>query len=155
MKSVVLFVATLLLFVSSCKTPQTGNATITVVDTLTTSESKRLIKDKQLFSSITETVPIDTLYILKDTLHIVTKKIAGCDTDAFSLFWNGNTTKSLPPQAGVKLFQQVDAACNERHYFHLLYTLDHLKNKPVADGTAKSSVVLKIGGWNTALLYEY
>ena len=131
-----------------------------LIDTLNNLSCKKLIKDKELFASVTDLVPLDTVYISKDTLHVLTQKITGCDEDDFSLLWNGAILKSLPPQTNVKLFQKVDPACNERHHFHLTFNIQplQLKNKTVvstSDLTKTKITVVRIGGWKNALKYMF
>lgn len=69
---------------------------------------RKPIRDKQLYLSTNDAVPIEGVYTVKDTLHIITKKIIGCSSDDFKLVWNGDFGKTLPPQTGVKLLQVVN-----------------------------------------------
>ena len=156
MKSILLLLSSLILLFASCNSlkKNTGVAP-QLVDTLSNFSSKKLIKDKELFASVTDLVPLDTVYISKDTLHVLTKKIIGCDEDDFSLFWNGAMLKSLPPQTNVKLFQKVESDCNERHHFHLTFNIQPLQFKQVNDGGKTKITGVRIGGWKNLVKYEF
>ena len=135
----------LLMFVllNSCKTQK--KATESVSAELVMDESfRKPVNDKILFAQTNDMVPLDTAFIVMDTLHIITKRILGCDAENFKLIWNGNKTKSLPPQASVKLFQQVEGACKERHRFHLLYNVSSLHLK-------QDTTIIKVGGWKNSV----
>ena len=127
----------------SCKTQK--KAAESIPPELVMDESfRKPVNDKALFAQTTDMVPMDTAFIVSDTLHIITKRILGCDAENFKLIWNGNKTKSLPPQTSVKLFQQVDAACKERHKFHLLYNVSPLHLK-------QDTTIIKVGGWKNVV----
>ncbi len=157
----IFFAGLVLIIFCSCKTQRKTIADVAPVeDTLTDNSHRKLLRDKEIFSSVTEVVPLDTVFIRKDTLHLLTKKILGCDTENFKLFWNGTVLKSLPPQANVKLFQQVNADCKERHVFHLTYNISPLRLKNDSLSVSNESLwskvtVVKVGGWKNILKYEF
>src|ERR1035437_134086 len=108
----------------SCKTVKKTTAdTSRSVELITDETFRKPITDKELYKATTEVVLLDTVYIAKDTLNIITKKVTGCDAENFKLMWNGDLGKSIPAQTSVKLFQFVDGACRERHKFHLTYNI--------------------------------
>ncbi len=154
----VAFILSLLIF--SCKTSKPAAATAApVIDTVYDYSFKKITRDKELYNSTTETVPLDTVYLTKDTLHILTKNILACDADNFQLMWNGMMMKSLPPQTNVKLFQLLDTQCKEKHHFHLTYNLTPLQMRrdssyTKSDTTGKS-VIVHIGNWQRTLKYSY
>src|SRR5688572_22029055 len=125
-------VIALTLFAASCKTSKKVADVappVVVIDTLSDYSSRKVIRNNHIFTSTTDVVPLDTVYLSKDTLHVLTKKIPGCDEDSFMLIWDGKMRKSLPPMTSVKLLQRVDPACTERHYFHLTYNIRPLQFK--------------------------
>ena len=151
----------LVIAISACKTTKkASDVTIPIDDTITDNSFRKLIRSKELFAAVTEMVPLDTAYISKDTLHLLTKRILGCDEKNFKLMWNGTMLKSLPPQTNVKLFQQVDAACNERHRFHLTYNISPLRFKQDSvavhpDSLWSKVTVIRVGGWKNILKYQF
>lgn len=162
MKKLFVVAASIILVTFSCKTTNKSAsiASPAILDTLTDLSAKKIIKDKELFASVTEMVPVDSLFTVKDTLHIMTKKIRGCETENFMLLWNGAMAKSLPPQVAIKVLQRVDPACNEQHYFHLTYNIAPLKLKSDSlitntDGIPRQTTVLRIAGWKNGLRYDY
>jgi hypothetical protein len=160
MRTYILTIFALVLFASSCKTSKkTVDIQPVVEDTLSDYTNRKLIRDASIFSSTTEVVPLDTAYLSKDTLHLLTKKILGCDEETFMLIWDGKIRKSLPPIASVKLLQRVDPACKEQHHFHLTYNIKPLrfKNDSAAEANMEWSkvTVVKVGGWSNILKYEF
>ncbi|HLP50409.1 MAG TPA: hypothetical protein VK154_05960 [Chitinophagales bacterium] len=162
MKHILLLSIAALLTIAGCKSTKPGTAAVAlpVQDTVTNESFRKLMRDKDLYNAVKETVPVDTAYLVRDTLHVLTKRILGCDAENFKLFWNGATAKSLPPQVTVKLFQQVDAGCKERHYFHLTYNVKSLKlsnsnTAPATDSAALSATILHIGGYKNPVRYGY
>lgn len=162
MKKLFSVAAFIILIIFSCKTTNKSYsiAPPVVMDTLTELSTRKIIKDKELFLSVTEMVPLDSLFTVKDTLHIVTKKIRGCEAENFMLLWNGAMAKSLPPQVAIKILQRVDPACNEQHYFHLTYNIASLKLKNdslinTADSITRQTTILRIAGWKNGLRYDY
>ena len=158
----IFFTATVIVIVlAACKTTATTTgATASVNDTLSDYSFKKVTRDKELYNATSELVPVDTAYLVKDTLHILTKKIMGCDADNFKLFWNGALMKSLPPQTSVKLFQQVNAECKQQHLFHLTYNIKslRLKNDTVIstlDSAVTKTMLLRIGGYKEMVKYAY
>jgi hypothetical protein len=150
-----------LLAIASCKTTNTNaSAAAPVNDTVSDYTNPKVSRDKELYAATKELVPVDTVYLAKDTLHILTKKILGCDADNFKLFWNGAMMKSLPPQTSVKLFQQVNTDCKVQHRFHLTYNITslRLKNDTASfntDSCLARTTVLRLGGYKEAVRYEY
>ena len=162
LKQTSLFIIVIAIALSACKSVQKTAAKIvpSVQDTFTDLSNYKLIKDKELYTAITEVIPLDTAIILKDTLHLYTKRITACDAENFKLFWNGSMAKSLPPQVTVKLFERVDPACKEMHNFHLTFNLSPLKLKsdtiePVANDSIKKAVLVRITGIKGFLKYSY
>ena len=154
MKKQILVLILPVVFACSCKTVKKASADTTVNIEVVTDESfRKPIVDKEIYKSTTEAVPLDTVYISKDTLNIVTKKILGCDAENFKLIWNGDMGKAIPRQAGVKLFQYVEADCKERHKFHLTYNISMLKIK--ADTATNKTTVITIGGWKRTTDYVH
>lgn len=150
-----------LLWVGGCKTSKQG-ATLAapVNDTILSDNFSKLNRNKDIYNAITEIVPLDTAWLAKDTLHILTTRVVGCDADNFQLFWNGAIMKSMPPQVTVRLFQQVDGACSERHRFHLLYNVKSLKlshdtTTATTDTLVKPATILHIGGYKNTVKYAY
>jgi hypothetical protein len=153
MKKYILVLILPVVFSNSCKTLKKtadgGNTKNTEV--IKDDSFRKPVKDKELFTSTTEAVPLDTVYISKDTLNIFTKKIFGCDADNFKLIWNRDLGKANPPQTAVRLFQLVDGACKERHKFHLTYNISPLKLK--GDTSATKTILIKVGGWGKMTIY--
>jgi len=114
---------------------------------------KKLTKDKELYAATNETMPLDTAYINKDTLHVITTKVNACDADNFKLMWNGMMTKSMPPQTSVKLFLLSDPTCKETHPFHLTFSLKPMHNKQ--DQITNNTIMLRVSGWKEMLKYVY
>ena len=136
----------------SCKSTKKAAIDNTASTLLITDESfRKPITDKELYKSTTESVALDTVYISKDTLNIITKKINGCDGENFKLIWTGNFDKAVPPQTGVKLFQLGEGACKERHKFHLTYNMAPLKFK--GDTATIKTTDIKVGGWGKMTHY--
>ncbi len=162
MKKLIVVALAFLFVFNSCKTTNKSiSAAVTPVqDTLTDLSARKIIKDKELFASITEMVPLDSMFTDKDVLHILTRKIRCCETENFMLMWNGAVAKSLPPQVGVKLLQRVDPACNEQHYFHLTFNIASLKLKSdsvtsITDSVPRQTTLIKIAGLKNGLRYNY
>lgn len=147
--------------VGSCTTQKPNTvAAPPVEDTITDNSCRKLVKDKELYNSTTELVPLDTVYLSKDTLHLLTKNIQACDADNFKLMWNGMMMKSLPPQTNVKLFQLLDLDCKAKHRFHLTYNIAPLQMKRDSafvkgDTLVEKSLLLHIGNWHRTLQYKY
>lgn len=128
-------------------------------NTLTDFSFRKVMRDQELFASTTELVPLDTIYVHRDTLHLLTKKITGCETENFRLMWNGAWMKSMPPQAPIKLFELLPPDCKEQHNFHLTFNIKPIRLKQdsvtTTNDTIKSIVMLRISGWKSAVKYEY
>lgn len=161
MKKLLFVAIALTIIISSCKTSKKGaDAAVPVIDTIWDYSFRKVMRDKEIFNATTEVVPLDTVYLSKDTLHLLTKKIVGCDEEDFMLVWNGMMMKSLPPQTSVKLFHRLDPACNERHYFHLTYNITPLRFKQDSvslntDSMWSKVTVVRVGGWKNILKYEF
>lgn len=157
------FVAAVVLSITiaSCKTSKKAtDVTVQVDDTIIDNSFRKPVRSKELYGSVTELIPLDTVYISKDTLYLLTKRVSGCDEANFKLIWNGMMMKSLPPQTSLKLFQQADPACNEKHRFLLSYNIKSLRFKEdtasVNEGTMWSKVtVVRVGGWKNILKYQF
>lgn len=167
MKKLLLIPIAGLLTFTGCKTAATTGAAATPVqDTISDYSFRKIMRDKELYAATTELVPLDTVFLTYDTLHILTKKVVGCDADMFKLMWNGAMMKSLPPQTSVKLFLQVEPDCKERHYFHLTYNVKPLQLKrdtvaPIVSDTIaidtvnRKKVILRVGGYKHSVQYLY
>lgn len=158
-KSLFLFLAFTSIFFS-CKTTKKNTVTaVPVIDTVNDFSFKKLTRDKELYNATTEVVPLDTVYLSKDTLHILTKNILACDADNFQLMWNGMMMKSLPPRTNVKLFQRLDTQCKEKHHFHLTYNITPLQMRRdssyTKSDTTGRSVIVHLGNWQRTLNYSY
>jgi len=155
MKKYILVLIIPIVFSGSCKTlKKTGGDSNTKNTEIVKDESfRKPVKDKELYLSTTEAIPLDTVFISKDTLNIFTKKIFGCDADNFKLIWNGDLGKAMPPQTAVRLFQLVDGSCKEKHKFHLAYNISPLKLK--GDTSANKTTIIRVGGWNKMATYEH
>jgi len=147
MKKQILIALLPVLFACSCKTAKktSSDASAVHVELITDETFRKPVVDKELFKSTTDVVLLDTVYIAKDTLNIITKKITGCETDNFKLIWNGDLGSAIPAQTSVKLFQLVEGACKEHHKFHLTYNISPLKLK--ADTSAVKTTLIRVGGW--------
>jgi hypothetical protein len=158
-----LYIYAVLVFIvvaSSCKSSKKATDMQAVVnDTISDYSSRKLIRDKNIFTSTTEVVPLDTVYLSRDTIHLLTKRILGCDEENFMLIWDGQIRKSLPPITSVKLLQRVDPACREQHHFHLTYNIKPLKFKndsaSINNLEWSKVTVVKVGGWQNILKYEF
>lgn len=150
-----------LILIGSCTTQkQNGAASTPVEDTITDNSFRKLVKDKELYNSTTELVPLDTVYLSKDTLHLLTKKIQACDADNFTLMWNGAMMKSLPPQTNVKLFQLLDTQCKARHPFHLTFNISSLQMRRDTalanhDSLVEKNILIHVGNWGRTVKYSY
>jgi hypothetical protein len=161
MKHLSLIAIALLLFIAACKTTApAANAAPPAEDTVTDNSFKKVMRDKELYAAVSELVPLDTVYLSYDTLHILTKRLLACDADNFKLMWNGAMLKSLPPQTSVKLFQQVEPDCKERHVFHLTFNVKPLQLKADSasfskDSCAAKTTILRVGGYKHTVGYTY
>ena len=144
-----------LIFVCACKTMKKTSSDNSAGNTEVIKDEsfRKPLKDKDLFKSTTEVVPLDTVFISKDTLNIYTKRILGCDAANFQLIWNGDLGKAVPPQATVRLFQMVEGSCKEKHKFHLAYNISSLKLK--GDTSATQATLIKVGGWGKMNTYVH
>lgn len=142
-KTLFLLLALLSVFVGCKTTTPAAGAAAPVDDTVSDYSFRKIMRDKELFAATTEMVPLDTVFLNYDTLHIFTKKIIACNADKFELMWNGAMMKSLPPQTSVKLFQQVEPDCKERHMFHLTYNVKPLQLKRDSAMFSKDSCASK------------
>jgi hypothetical protein len=143
----------LVVLFSSCKTsaPKTLSQNAVVAsDTITDLRNRKLIRDAELFASVTDAVVLDTVYIVNDSLHLLTTKTQACTADNFKLIWNGRFTKSIPPQTSLKLFLMNDATCKKQYPFHLTYNIASMKNKT----DSVQSLVLRVSGSKQSLLYK-
>ncbi len=120
---------------------------------ITSQKFHKPVRDKQFFAATTEIIPIDTAFVSKDSLHIITRKVSGCDAENFKLVWSGNMVKSSPPQTAVRLFKVADIECSEKHKFHLVYNITPLKLKQ--DSIANKVTTVHLGGWKEPLKYEF
>lgn len=141
----------LILFVFACNTNKKVSDAAPVIsnDTITDLSNRRVMKDAELFSSITDGITIDTFFIVKDSFHILTSKVQACESENFKLVWSGKTTKSIPPQTSLKLYLMNDPACKEQHRFHLSFNVAPMKTK----GDSVQKMLLKLGGAKQNLLY--
>ncbi len=161
MKEIVFALLVIAVIFDSCKTSGKGMDTaVPIIDTIVDYSFRKVMRDREIFNAATEVVPLDTVYLSKDTLHVLTKRVIGCDEEDFKLVWNGMMAKSLPPQTSVKLFQRLDPACNERHYFHLTYNIKPLRFKEdslseTPNTSAVKATVVRVGGWKNSLKYEF
>jgi hypothetical protein len=155
MKKHLLILMLPVVFACSCKTTKKTAADngANNIEVINSESFRKPLKDAELYGSTTDLVPLDTVFISKDTLNIFTKKILGCDADNFKLIWNGELGKAMPPQTAVKLFQLVDGACKERHKFHLAYNISPLKLK--SDTSTNKSTIIKVGGWGKMNTYVH
>jgi len=146
MRKQILKIVLPLLFIYACKTSKKTSGDHTA-NTVVISDAlfRKPIKDKDLYRETTEVVPLDTVYVDKDTLNVVTKKLTGCQSDNFKLVWNGTFTKDTPIQTSVKLLQYTPGDCREHHKFHLTYNLTPLKIKH--DTNTIKSTLIYFGGW--------
>lgn len=137
----------------SCEGSKKGTAVAAPVnDTINDWLYKRVVKDKELYASTTEVLLIDTAYMNRDTLHVLTQKIQACEAENFDLFWSGMMAKSLPPQLPVKLFLLNDPACKEQHRFHLTF---NVKPMHPGDANSKGTAIIKLAGMKTGIKYDY
>ena len=120
---------------------------------ITSQKFHKPLRNKQFFAATTEVIPIDTAFVSKDSLHIITRKVSGCDAENFKLVWNGTMVKSIPPQTAVRLFKVADIECSEKHKFHLVFNITQLKMKQ--DSTANKVTTVHLGGWKEPLKYEF
>jgi hypothetical protein len=107
MKRIIVIVLAILAFTESCKNTEKAKASVAAPpanDTMVDLSNKKIMRDPELYAAITDAFAIDTIYLIKDSLHLLTSKIQACETENFKLLWNGKTTKSLPPQVSLKLF---------------------------------------------------
>lgn len=153
MKRIIVIVLAILAFTESCKNTEKAKASVAAPpanDTMVDLSNKKIMRDPELYAAITDAFAIDTIYLIKDSLHLLTSKIQACETENFKLLWNGKTTKSLPPQVSLKLFLANEAACKEQHRFHLCYNVRPLKSK----GDSAQSLMIKVNGAKQFLLYQ-
>ena len=150
MRKVFVLGSAILIVITGCKTP--GNpltAYTPTTETVNDMVYRKPVIDRAIFKSINEVVPLDTVYIVKDTLNIITKKILGCSAESFKLMWNGAITATQPHKAEVKLLEVLDPSCRERHRFHLTYRLNRFQSK-------KDTVTMvTLGGWKRDMGYAY
>ncbi len=161
MKKLTIAAIILSIAIASCKTSKKlTDVAVPIDDTIVDNSFRKPIHSKELYASVTELIPLDTVYISKDMLYLLTKRITGCDEANFKLIWNGMMLKSLPPQTNVKLFQQADPACKESHRFLLSYNIKALRFKEDSVSLGQESMwskvtVVKVGGWKNILKYEF
>ena len=122
---------------------------------------RKIVRDKELYAATTETISFDSVTISKDTLHLFTSKINGCNAEDFTLLWSGAIMKSLPPQASLKLFHRADPTCKKQNIFHLTFNVSPLRMKQnaVSSNTDSASVgrstILRVSGWKLPIVYVY
>jgi hypothetical protein len=150
--SAIFILSLLAFFIFSFILPKQGKVN-PVSDIISSKIFHKPIIDKQFFSAITEIVPVDSAFVSKDTLNIITRKIAGCDAANFKLVWNGAMSKSVPPQTTVRLFKAADTDCSEKHKFHLIFNITPLRLKQ--DSTANRTTIVSLGGYKMPLKYEF
>ena len=150
-----LLIVVIITGIISCKT-QKKTQTVQPPSEETVSDflNRKIITDKELYTSTTETIAIDTAFISKDTMHIITQKIQACDADNFKLFWDGKMMKSLPQQTNVKLFLMNDAACRELHPFHLTFNVSSLRFKTDSLNSNRTTII-RLGNWRSTMRYEF
>ncbi len=143
-----------LLFLFGCKTANKQANSLPVATELVRDESfRKVTKDKELYAATNEVIPVDSVFITKDTLHVFTPVIQACDADNLRLIWNGSMAKSLPPQATLKLLLTNDPTCKENHPFHLTYNIAMLRGK--SEWTDSISTLIKIFGLKSGVLYRF
>ncbi len=153
-KLLLLGIAGLLLFLFGCKTASKSTAALPPSTELVQDDAfRKVIKNKELYAATNEVIPVDSVYISKDTLHLFTPKIQACNAANLRLLWNGSMAKSLPPQATLKLLLTNDPTCKENHPFHLTYNLSMVKMKN--DSTASGSTLIKMFGLKEGVLYQF
>jgi hypothetical protein len=141
----------LLLLLASCKTTKKATDEQPVYQELITDESfRKLIKNKELFNTTTETVLLDSANVVNDTIHVFTKKVQACDAENFKLVWNGSFAKSLPPQVSLKLLLINEPTCKELHRFHITYNISSVWSKK--DSIGVDSLLLKLPGLNSGII---
>ena len=161
LKSFSIIFTVLLLAVVGCKTTKKSlnESTVPVVDTVKDFSFRKVIRSKEIFRSVADSTALDTAYIVGDTLFLRTPQTRSCDADNFKLFWNGALLKSLPPQTSVKLFHQADTECSETHAFLLSFNIKPVRLKSdtldVVSENSGAEVVVRVGGWKSALKYKY
>jgi hypothetical protein len=142
----IIVAAALTVFTWACKTSKkVANDAPSTAEMIMDEAYRKPINDKDLYAATTELVPLDTVFFASDTMHIITKKINGCETDNFKLIWNGDLGKTAPAKTSVKIFQLTDAQCKERHKFHLIYNISAFKLKN--DTSSVKVTQIRIGGW--------
>lgn len=149
---IVVCVCSIALIYSCEGSKKSTTAQAPVNDTVNDWLYKRVLKDKDLYGSTTEVFLIDTAYMNKDTLHVLTGKVQACDAENFDIIWSGMMAKSLPPQLPVKLFLLNDPSCKEQHRFHLTF---NVKPMHPGDANSKGTAIIKLSGMKTGISYSY
>lgn len=158
----IVYLLLLLCLIPGCRSTKKIADTPTETNLILTDYSfRKIIRDKELYAATTETISFDSVSISKDTLHLFTSKINGCNSEDFTLLWSGAMMKSLPPQVSLKLFHRADPACKKQNIFHLTFNVSPLRMKHDAasvnsDSTsAIRSTILRISGWKLPVVYVY
>lgn len=155
MKKQILVLVIPFIFANSCNTAKKASlgASSGNTELITDNSYRKPVVDKDLFKATIGDIPLDTVYIAKDTLNIFTKRITGCNADNFKLIWNGDLGKAIPPKTSVKLLQFGEGTCRERHKFHLFYNISSLKLK--TDTSSNKMTIIQIGGWGKTASYSH
>jgi len=156
MKRIFLVILAVICYTYSCTSAKKATAHTAAQETpgvLMDKEFRKPIRDKQLYAATPDLVFPDTVYIIADTMHILTKKVQGCNAENFKLLWNGAMLKSMPPQTNLTILQVADAECKQKNAFHLIYNLAPLKYKN--DSVAKKQVILHLRAYPHTITYNF
>lgn len=141
-----------IIFVAACKTPKnTAGDKQPKREYLEDLTCTPPFDDKELFSAKqADPVPVDSVYIEGDCLHVLTGKMNVCDANRIKLAWNGALMKSMPPQANMGFLVDKDPDCKEEYKFHLSYSLKLMRMRNIGN-----KIVLRIKGTTQAVTYNF
>lgn len=145
-----------LALLGACKTAKGPVAEqVNTVEEITDDSFRKVIKDRELYATTTETIAIDSAAVTRDTLHIYTAKLQACDAENFKVIWDGKEGISIPPKASLKLLLINDPACREGHRFHLKYNLAGVHPKKAMVSAVADTMLLHLTRVKQPVKYGY
>lgn len=145
-----------LALLGACKTAKSPVAEqVNTVEEITDDSYRKVIKNKELYTTTTETVAIDSATVSRDTLHIYTAKLQACDAENFKLIWDGKEVLSVPAKASLKVLLINDPACREAHRFHLTYNIAGVHPKKNTLSVVTDTMLLQLPRVKQPVKYAY
>lgn len=145
-----------LALLGACKTAKSPVAEqVNTVEEITDDSYRKVITSRELYTTTTETVVIDSAAVTRDTLHIYTAKLQACDAENFKLIWDGKEVLSVPAKANLKLLLINEPACRETHRFHLTYNIKGVHPKKNTLSLVTDTMLLQLARVKQPVKYAY